>query len=100
MDGLPNSQIHGDRANKRKQLKINNIELGRDIGEGHSDNSEDEGRHRQTTRDGRGKRPAGGCVKVNHSTRKHQGMDAAPQHTARLLPWRPAPRATIGRQWL
>lgn len=27
-------------------------------------------------------------------------MDAAPQHTARLLPWRLAPRATVGRQWL
>lgn len=34
------------------------------------------------------------------TTWQHQGMDAAPQHTTRLLPWRWAPRATMGKQQL
>lgn len=37
---------------------------------------------------------------VNHSTRQHQGMDATPQHSACLLPWRPVLRLTMGRQRL
>lgn len=45
-------------------------------------------------------KPNSGCVEVNHSTRQHQGMDAAPQHSACLLPWRPTLRVTTGKQRL
>lgn len=31
---------------------------------------------------------------------KHQGMDAAPQPTMRLLPWRLTRRAIMGKRWL
>lgn len=41
-----------------------------------------------------------GCVKVNHSSWQHQEMDASPQHTTLLLPWRWAPRATMEKQQL